>query len=136
MVVLPTTDKPDGPKVLLARMGVYKQGQFDVHKIIKVYTMIADILTRDDDNYAISGQMIFCDFTNTGWGQLLEFEPSLIKKFFTMLQDAMPARLKGIHYYKPPTGFETFVNLIRGFLSEKNKERVCFYDFVLIVLDQ
>lgn len=90
--------------------------------------MIADILTRDDDNYAISGQMILVDLTNVGWGQLLEFEPSLIKKFFTMLQDAMPARLKGIHYYRPPTGFETFVNLVRGFLSEKNKERVCYYE--------
>lgn len=126
--MLPSTDKPDGPKVLLVRMCVYKQSQFDVNKIIKVYTMIADILTRDNDNYAISGQMLLCDLTNVGWGQLLEFEPSLIKKFFTMLQDAMPARLKGIHYYRPPTGFETFVNLVRGFLSEKNKERVCYYE--------
>lgn len=128
-VVLPTSNKPGGPRVLIIRMFVYKPGQFKISSLQTVFTMVTEILTRDDDNYAISGLQIFCDLTNVGWAHFLELEPSHIKKFFTMLQDALPGRFKGIHYYRPPTGFETFVNLVRTFLNEKNKERVCGFDF-------
>lgn len=69
-------------------------------------------------------KIIFVDLTNVGWGHLLQFDPSYVKKIFTMIQDAMSARFKGIHYYRPPTGFETFVNIMKSVLSEKNKQRV------------
>lgn len=126
-VVLPLSNEPGGPRVLIIRMFVYKPGQLKISSMLKVFTMIAEILIRDDDNFAISGQQIFCDFTNVGWGHFLELEPSDIKKFLTLVQDAFPARFKGIHYYRPPTGFQTFVNLVRTFLNEKNKQRVCCF---------
>lgn len=123
-VVLPTSNEPGGPRVLIIRMFVYKPGQFKIASLLRVFTMVTEILTRDDDNFAISGLQIFCDLTNVGWTYFLELEPSHVKKFFSMIQDALPARFKGIHYYRAPTGFETFVNLVRSFLNEKNKERV------------
>lgn len=64
------------------------------------------------------------DLTNVGWAHLLQFDPSYVKKVFTMIQDGMSTRFKGIHYYQPPTGFETFVNIMKSVLSEKNKQRV------------
>lgn len=91
--------------------------------------MIADILCRDDDDFNIKGQALFVDLTNVGWGHLLQFDPSYVKKIFTMIQDGMSTRFKGIHYYRPPTGFETFVNIMKSVLSEKNKERVITIDF-------
>lgn len=54
---MPFTDKPDGPIVVLIRPRVYKPGQFEMSKIIKVYTMMASLLQRDNDNFAISGQV-------------------------------------------------------------------------------
>lgn len=109
---------------MLIRPFVYNPGQFDMAQILKVYTMIADILCRDDDVFNVKGQVIFVDLTNCGWGHLLHFDPSYVKKVFTMVQDGMSARFKGIHYYQPPTGFETFVNIMKSVLNEKNKQRV------------
>lgn len=127
ILVLPLTDKPDGPTTILVRTGIYAPGELKSEDLIKVYTMIADVLTRDNDNLVISGEMIFYDLTNTGWATILSFDLASIKKVVTILQDAMPARLKGLHIYQPPTGFETFANVIRSLLSEKNKKRVCFF---------
>lgn len=67
---------------------------------------------------------MFYDLTNVGWSHLLEFNPSYIKKCLSIIQEAMPARLKGINVYKPPKFFETFVNIAKAFLSAKNKKRV------------
>lgn len=121
---MPFPDKPDGPIVVLIRPRVYKPGQFEMTKIVKVYTMMASLLQRDNDNFAISGQVVLYDLTNVGWSHLLEFEPSYIKKSLAIIQEAMPARLKGINVYKPPKFFETFVNIAKAFLSAKNKKRV------------
>lgn len=54
---MPFTDTPDGPTIILARPRVYKPGQFEMSKIIKLYTMIASLLQRDNDNFNISGQV-------------------------------------------------------------------------------
>lgn len=67
---------------------------------------------------------MFYDLTDVGWKHLLEFQPSHIKKCLTIIQEAMPARLKGIHILRPPIAFETFVNIAKAFLSPKNKKRV------------
>lgn len=54
---MPLPDTPDAPMVVLIRPRVYKPGQYDMNKLIKVYTMMASLLQRDNDNLAISGQV-------------------------------------------------------------------------------
>lgn len=44
---------------MMIRPFVYKPGQFDIAQILKVYTMIADVLCRDDDDFNVKGQV--CD---------------------------------------------------------------------------
>lgn len=56
-LVLPLIDKPDGPVTILIRTGIYEPGEFKSEDLIKVYTMISDILTRDNDNLVISGEV-------------------------------------------------------------------------------
>lgn len=59
MLVLPITDKPDGPATILIRTGIYEPYELKSEDLIKVYTMIADILTRDNDNLVISGEVVY-----------------------------------------------------------------------------
>lgn len=54
---MPNPDKPDGPVVVLIRPRVYKPGQYEMNKLIKVYTMMASLMQRDNDNLAICGQV-------------------------------------------------------------------------------
>lgn len=86
--------------------------------------MIADVLIRSCDSFAISGQVLLYDLTNVTWGHLLEIEPKMIMNIMSIIQYVLPARLKGIHMYHPPTGFETFAKLVINCLSEKNRKRV------------
>uniref|UniRef100_A0A182SEE1 CRAL_TRIO_N domain-containing protein n=1 Tax=Anopheles maculatus TaxID=74869 RepID=A0A182SEE1_9DIPT len=53
---LPLTDGPDAPRIMLIRPGVYDPKQYTIEEVIKVSTMINDILMLEDDNMVIAGQ--------------------------------------------------------------------------------
>lgn len=50
---------------MIIRPFVYKPAQFEMAQILKVYTMIADILSRDDDDFNIKGQV--CVYHKPVW---------------------------------------------------------------------
>lgn len=141
--MLPKPAKSDDPVTILIRPGVYSAREFTPADLIKIHTMVADVLIRDNDNFVIGGevrrnlihlwftyfeknllQVVFYDLSNAGWSHIIAFDVTSLKNLVSIIEDAMPIRMKGIHFYRPPTGFETFVNLVKSLLNEKNKDRV------------
>lgn len=123
--MLPKPAKSDDPITILIRPGCYSPREFTPADLIKIHTMIADVLIRDNDNFVIGGEVVLYDFLNAGWSHIIAFDVTSLKNLIAIVEDAMPIRMKGIHFYRPPTGFETFVNLVKSLLNEKNKDRVC-----------
>lgn len=109
---------------MLMRPGVCDPAKYSMTDVMRVQSMILDILMRESDQLVIAGQIVILDLENTGMGHFLQMNPTLVKKMTTLSQEASPLRQKGLHYIHTPTGFETIFNLFKGFMNEKNKKRV------------
>lgn len=121
---LPLTLAHDSPRIMLIRPGVYDASAFHIQDIMKVSTMVQDILMWEDDNMIIGGQVGILDLSNVTMAHFLQFNPTFIKKMTMMSQEASPLRQKGFHYVNTPVGFESIFNLFKSFMNEKNKSRV------------
>lgn len=56
-IVLPQGETPDSPLILLYRPGSYDASKYNVADLMKVSTMVMDVLLRDNDQYIIGGQV-------------------------------------------------------------------------------
>lgn len=121
---LPNIESPDGPRYFLIRPGSYDAGKFNIEDIIKVSTMVNDLMMQEDDNYIIAGQIGILDFTGVSLSHFLQFSPTFIKKMTMLQQDAAPIRQKASHFVNMPAIALTVFNLFQSFANEKNKQRV------------
>lgn len=123
-VPLPNLEAPDGPRYFLVRPGCYDPSKYTIEDIIKVSTMIGEMMMREDDNFVIAGQIGILDFTGVSMGHFLQFSPGFIKKMTMIQQDAMPIRQKASHFVNMPSIALTVFNIFQSFTNEKNKKRV------------
>ncbi|CRK86619.1 CLUMA_CG000456, isoform A [Clunio marinus] len=123
-IPLPHTDGPDGPRYFLVRPGNYNPSEYSITDIIKVSTMINDLMMLEDDNFVIAGSIGILDFTGTSMSHFLQFNPTFIKQMTMIQQDANPIRQKGSHFVNMPSIALTVFNIFQSFTNEKNKKRV------------
>lgn len=121
---LPNLESPDGPRYFLIRPGSYDPSLYSVQDIIKVSTMISDLMMLEDDNFVIAGQIGILDFTGVTLNHFINFSPTFIKKMTMLQQEAMPVRQKATHFVNMPAIALTVFNIFQSFANEKNKKRV------------
>ncbi|EAT39957.1 AAEL008278-PA [Aedes aegypti] len=124
---LPHTMGPDGPRIVLVRMGAYDPSKYSIVDIMKVCYMITDLLLLNDDTSIIAGHMVLVDLRGLSLSALSQFSPTFIKKMTSVIE-AFPIRTKGIHFVNPSTGFDTLFKMFHGFLSKKIQERIAVHD--------
>ncbi|XP_059608032.1 uncharacterized protein LOC132255878 [Phlebotomus argentipes] len=120
---LPLTERPDGPRIMLFRPGVYNPTLHTIHEMIRVSLMVNDILLCTDDNRSIAGQIGIVDLAGATMAHLGQANVVLMKKFSMITQDASPLRQKGFHFVNAPSGFATVYNLAKGMFNEKMQQR-------------
>ncbi|KAJ3655637.1 hypothetical protein Zmor_014758 [Zophobas morio] len=128
MLPLPKLISPDGPRLSLARNGLMEKHKIEQADIFKVSTMMQDILLLEDDNLAVSGFMMVQDMSDMSLGFVKSLSISLTKKAMTCFQHGYPNRIKGGHSFNITGVFEVLFNMIKPFLTEKLKRRMCVYD--------
>lgn len=121
---LPVLESPDSPRYFLVRPGAYDPSEYSITDIIKVSTMINDLMMHEDDNYCIAGQVGILDFSGVSVSHFLQFNPTFIKKMTMLQQDATPIRQKASHFVNMPAIALTVFNIFQSFTNEKNKKRV------------
>lgn len=117
-------EHPGAPRLMLMRPGRFDAGKFTMQEIIKVSTMMNDILMVEDDNLTVAGQIAVIDLQGVTLQHLIQMQPSFVKKLTMMMQDSNPVRQKGIHYINAPKSFEHLYNLFKSFMNEKMRSRV------------
>lgn len=121
---LPDTESPGSPRIMLVRPGVYDANKVTIQEVMKVSSMVNDILMIEDDNTAVAGQIGIIDLQNVTLAHFIQMQPAFIKKMTMMMQEGMPVRQKGVHYINTPSTFEKVFNLFKSFMNEKMKSRV------------
>uniref|UniRef100_A0A182WD93 CRAL-TRIO domain-containing protein n=1 Tax=Anopheles minimus TaxID=112268 RepID=A0A182WD93_9DIPT len=122
-VPLPKTVNPDDPKIILIRGDAFDGDVCDFPDILKVFTMIGDILLRDDDQMMICGQAAIIDLGHSSSGHLFNFNLSFLRKASILNQQASPLRQKGFHFINTPKSFDIVLNIFKGLMTEKNRKR-------------
>ncbi|XP_049547062.1 alpha-tocopherol transfer protein-like [Anopheles darlingi] len=125
-VPLPKTEKMSDPKIFLIRVGKFNVSQCTFADVMKVGTMINDILMRDDDQMVICGMALIIDLQGVTRSHLMHFEMNFLKKVAILSQDASPLRMQGIHILNPPPGLQTAMSIFNSLLSEKNQSKRIF----------
>lgn len=120
-IPLPKTVNPDDPKIVLIRAGAFDGDFCDFPDILKVFTMIADLQLRDDDQMVISGQTAIIDLGNSSSGHFFNFNVSFLKKAAILNQQGSPLRQKEFHFINTPKGFDIVISLFRSLMTEKNR---------------
>lgn len=118
------TEKPDSPRIILVRPGIFDPQVFTIQDAMRVTTMMLDYMLNEDDNFVIAGQIGILDLSGVTIQHFLQFNPVFIKKMTVLTQDAAPGRQKGLHWINTPRGFEKVFNLFTSFMNEKNRSRV------------
>ncbi|XP_050080763.1 retinol-binding protein pinta-like [Anopheles maculipalpis] len=122
-VPLPKTVHPDDPKIILIRGDAFDGDVCDFPDILKVFTMIGDILLRDDDQMMICGQAAIIDLGHSSSSHLFNFNLSFLRKASILNQQASPLRQKGFHFINTPKSFDIVLNIFKGLMTEKNRKR-------------
>ncbi len=121
---LPSTESSGSPRIMLIRPGAFDANKHTIPEVMRVNTMVNDILMIEDDNMVVSGQIGIIDLQNVTFAHLVQIQPAFMKKLTMLWQEATPIRQKGFHYINVPRGFEQVFNLLKSFISEKMKSRV------------
>ncbi|CRK86624.1 CLUMA_CG000461, isoform A [Clunio marinus] len=123
-IPLPITDRPESPRIILVRPGIFDPHLYTIQDAMRVTTMMLDYMLNEDDNFVIAGQIGILDLTGVTVQHFFQFNPTFIKKMTILTQDAAPGRQKGLHWINTPRGFEQVFNIFTSFMNEKNRSRL------------
>lgn len=116
---------PDGPRIVLTRVGHLNFDLYPVQDYMKLNAMIATILMKEDDNMSVTGCVAIYDFSGVKIDQFLSWYLSVpLKKHMSLGTDASIVRIKQLYLINIPIGFHAFLNLAMKFLTDKFKARV------------
>ncbi|XP_063695617.1 alpha-tocopherol transfer protein-like [Culicoides brevitarsis] len=124
---LPETDGPDGPRIVLSRVGMYDPEKYTLPELFKSTLLITDVLHLTDDNVTIAGQTSIQDSKGVTMAHLSKFNPLFMKKMSMAFQEGNPTRIKGLHYVNTPPAFLSLFNFFKTFLNDKVKSRIRMY---------
>jgi CRAL/TRIO domain len=118
---------PDGSRIMIYRPGAYDANIHTIDDSMRVATIIIDTLMfspiSGDDTITVAGQTAFIDLANVTMAHFVQMTPSTVKRLTVLTQDASPLRQKATHYLNAPAGSDVIFNMIKGFLTEKNRQR-------------
>ncbi|XP_072936715.1 alpha-tocopherol transfer protein-like [Epargyreus clarus] len=126
-LVLPKLSSPTAPRVILVRPGCSDPNNLSIMGITAVAAMQQQICYLEDDNLNVSGSIHIMDLQGTKLSHYTQLTPLHMKKIVALNQDAAPTRVKSVHFINTPPFFETFFNIAKSFLNEKNRRRIHVY---------
>lgn len=85
------------------------------------------IAAQFEKSTQICGAVVIYDFEGLGMKQIKAMTPGAIQRLLTFIQDAMPFRMKEIHFVKQPMIFEMVWTIMKPFIKEKLRKRIHFH---------
>ncbi|XP_029407035.2 alpha-tocopherol transfer protein-like [Bactrocera dorsalis] len=112
-----------GPLVVLMRPSEFNMEQHSINDVLKVGSMIIDILMQENDRVFIAGYTFIIDLGNISKAVLMNFEPEFVRKLTILVNKAAPTRMKGFHFINVLPIFEKLFGMVKSVISAKLKDR-------------
>ncbi|XP_063223568.1 alpha-tocopherol transfer protein-like [Bacillus rossius redtenbacheri] len=120
IAVLPSMT-PEGYRMFLMKLRELDPARFDVEESIKRAFMVCDLRLRAEK---VLGDVHVYDATGVTWAHLMKYTPTILKKLIVCLQDAMPMRIKAVHFVNAPVFMDKFVAILKPFVKPKLRKRL------------
>ncbi|CAH0726594.1 unnamed protein product, partial [Brenthis ino] len=127
ILLLRKTKKPDDPRVILLRVGQYDTNEYTFLELMSVLTLQEQICFMEDDNLVVAGTVNVVDLAGTKLGHYTQTSIKQLKNLITANQEAVPIRIRAVHFLNTPPFFETFFSIAKRFLNEKTKKRIMIH---------
>ncbi|XP_067015217.2 alpha-tocopherol transfer protein-like [Anabrus simplex] len=108
---------PEGYKVMLCRLMDLDPSHYDLAETIKVFLMISDLWQMSEGT--APGFVIAFDMDGVAFGHLTRLSIGPFKKFFYYLQEAMPVRLQGLHFFNLVPFTDKIMAMIKPFMKKE-----------------
>ncbi|XP_047987674.1 clavesin-1 [Leguminivora glycinivorella] len=116
-----------GRRVLIVNAGgTWDPKKVNADQLFRLFYLIHEAAMLEPESQ-VRGTVVIMDFNNMGWTQTMGLTPSFSKRLLTFIQDAMPLRLKEVHFVKQPMVFNVVWKMFKPFVREKLKNRIFFH---------
>ncbi|XP_026756903.1 clavesin-1 [Galleria mellonella] len=116
-----------GRRVLIVSVGgTWDPKKVSADQLFRLFYLIhvASLLEPESQ---VRGCVVIMDYKDMGMAQVRAMSPSFSKRLLTFIQDAMPMRLKEVHFVNQPYVFNLVWALFKPFIREKLKNRIFFH---------
>lgn len=120
--VLPQRDHT-GSRVLIYRIGQWNSKDWSAFQVFRISLMTSEIISREIETQRRGVKVIF-DLQGWCLAHAMQINASLARKISSVLSDAFPLKVRGIHLVNEPMFFHPVFAMIRPFLPDKIKQRI------------
>jgi len=116
-----------GRRVLVVNSGkLWNPDNVTHEQLFRLFYLI-HIVAQLEYSSQINGVVVIMDFDGLSTKQIRALSPTFTKRLLTFIQDAMPLRLKEVHFVKEPFIFNMVWQLFKPFVKAKLKKRMFFH---------
>ena len=107
----------EGFKIIFWKLLDMEPSHFVHSDILKYYCMILDLWLRSEGT--ILGHVMVVDMQGVILGHVGRLSPMTTKKFLYYLQDALPVRLKGLHFINAGPAMDLIFAMSKPFMKKE-----------------
>jgi hypothetical protein len=128
MLALPERDA-EGCRIVLLRPAAIDVKNFTLLHIVRFHMLLYEMLLNEEETQ-ISGIRYILDFSDLPKNFLSLFSLPNLKTLINIAQHSLPARRKSFYFVNLPSFANTIIHLLIGFLNEKLRNRIEFFDSI------
>ncbi|XP_063992395.1 alpha-tocopherol transfer protein-like [Diachasmimorpha longicaudata] len=108
---------PEGFEITYGRLIDLDPSHFTWNDTMKLWNMVTDLWIRESGT--MKGHLFVVDITGVTFGHAGRLSPLGFKKYLTFLQDALPVRLKGLHFIHSSPVMEVILSMMKPFMKKE-----------------
>nr|XP_054929881.1 alpha-tocopherol transfer protein-like [Dermacentor andersoni] len=117
---------PKGRAVILLNLGAWNTSICSLNDFFRVGIVYLEHFLLDEEVQA-NGVVFVMDFKDFGIYHLTQYTPPVIKRFFRLMQDCYPVRIKGIYVINNSTSFDILFAIAKHFMKAKLVSRTVLF---------
>ncbi|XP_024888293.1 uncharacterized protein LOC112465123 [Temnothorax curvispinosus] len=118
-MTLPMTTK-EGYKLVYSRLIDYEPSRFVYNDVMKYFSMVVDLWLYTEGT--AEGHIIIIDMADVTFAHAGRLSPMGIKRYLYYLQEAIPIRLKGLHFINTNAVMDIILSMMKPFMKKELME--------------